>query len=163
MPKQDMLTGGCGTYAIDVNAFYQYWMPCQQTSVHPYYVDSYKTKIQHGSEILAPLLQSIDFDNDKICIRTLDGRHRIAAAKESGVSIIHVRMSEKLYSQIQEIFPGVILNLKSESACEKNEEKEEDTYLDDLAYFKNFFAKQKKMGVSNAPQNKENFTNTRTL
>lgn len=163
MSHQDLLTGGKNTFAIDVDTFYQYWMPCQKDTVHSGAVDSYKEKILSSAKIQAPVLQGIESkESGEFCIRTLDGRHRIAAAKAAGISTIYVRMSDDLISKIEALFPGVILknNLqKKNDFMEDDVGDEEDSYEEDLKFYQEFVENQKKMAIEIAVKNFSSFGN----
>jgi hypothetical protein len=134
MAESDMLRGGVNTFSIDVNLFYEHWMPNQKNTVSPIHVKSYLDKILESFSIPCPILESITVQNDRVCIRSSDGRHRIAAAKAAGLSKIYVEMSDDLLTQISELFPGVIL----EGNPTHNVLEVGDSEDDSLEYEENF-------------------------
>ena len=136
-----MLTGGTNVVPIDVDIFYNHWMSCQKDWVYLPRVCAYKEKILSSSKIAPPLLHTIDVDDEgKVGIRTLDGRHRIAAAKAAGITTIYVRMSDELLLNIKELFPGIIQN---NTPLAQNNFEEDDDHYENLRFFQAFIEKNR--------------------
>jgi len=104
----DLLTGGQNTTVINVDEFYPNWMSSQRDNVYHPKVKFYADKISKKEKVEAPILGDIDCYKDAICIRTIDGRHRLAAAKLAGITVVYVRLSHQSQSQIEAIFSGII-------------------------------------------------------
>lgn len=105
--QHDLLKGGESTTAIDLAQFYPLWMASQKNNLHPPAVREYAAKIAAGHAVAAPILQGLDEYNDVLCIRTADGRHRLAGAKEAGQQVVHVRLSQDAKAQISALWPQV--------------------------------------------------------
>lgn len=102
--ENDMLKGGPATVAVSVDTFYDLWSSAQRdNNIHEPAVQAYMELIDQEAGIDAPFVDSIDFGEDGISIRTSEGRHRITAAKRKGLAVIHILRPGELAIQYTEI------------------------------------------------------------
>lgn len=98
--------------ALDVSFLYENWSPSQKNeNICPDRLKYQEERLKESKTIDPIIIQRIDIDSDhtQVYIRTLDGRHRLTAAKKIGLDQIEALIPNRIYEMLVGIFSVKLL------------------------------------------------------